>query len=350
MIGHLDSAVRDNRAVAMAEDPRAKYGLSCPSGGSFYICGASDTRFIGCCEEDPCNDDREGSCPESSLRPASFSSTNYLDIPAQSCVEPYNNNAWWTCQQAKPPFMGCCLSNPCNEGCSDDDLLPARLSDNKSEAAPFITSASTTSSSSITTQSPDSNVSETTALEQKSQTELIVGVTMAGLVVLFAIFAAYIWRKRRREKEQESPGEDSVQRQLQPPGGGDQPVMMRGWWDPYKDFVDSFPSTADSSPFPDHASTIMMSTPTSVSTSWSPMSSRDNYSRHTTQLSELSGEDWLRELPGGTGLQPVAEHDSASGPFGNVRQTGSGIGEVRHASRPEYNDVRRYHELEASGP
>ncbi|RYP03882.1 hypothetical protein DL765_010374 [Monosporascus sp. GIB2] len=331
----------------MAEDPRAKYGLSCPSGGSFYICSSSSTRFIGCCDEDPCNDDREGSCPESSLHPASFSSTNYLDIPAQSCAEPYDNNTWWTCQQARPPFMGCCLSNPCNKGCSDDDLLPARLSDNTSEAASFITSTLTTSSSSTTTQTPDSNASEATALEQKSQTGLIVGVTMAGLVVLFAIFSVYLWRKRRREKERESPGEDNVRRQPRPPGDGDQSVMMMGRWDPYKG---SFPSTVNSSPFPDHASTIMMSPPTSVSTPWSPMSSRDNYSRHTSQLSELSGENWLRELPGGTGLQPVAEHDSASGPSDNVRQTGNGIGEVRHASRPEYNDVRQYHELEASSP
>ena len=214
----------------MAEDPRARYGLSCPTGGSFYICAEAETRFIGCCEEDPCSDENRGSCPDDALHPASFSASNYIDIPGQDCVEPYNTSTWWTCQGATPPFMGCCSENPCNEGCRRADLLPARLSDNEENAAPFLDSSPPPSSTASTL--PDADTEDT-----GSQTGLIVGVTMGGIVVLIAGIALFLWRRRRREKAQIAYNEDGVQShppQHQLPPGGDQPMSIRDQYSPYK--------------------------------------------------------------------------------------------------------------------
>ena len=210
----------------MAEDPRAKYGLSCPTGGSFYICGLSDTQFVGCCDHDPCTSDRNGICEDDALHPASFSSTNYIDIPPQSCVEPYDEQNWWTCQNAIPPFLGCCKSNPCNAGCPDDDLIPSRLSDNQTNAEPFLAT-----SSSSATQSPVPAAEET-------PTALIVGVSVGGLVVLFAGIAAFLWRKRQREKKQAAATytEDNAAQGQPPvtPSGGDPAMMMGQQYSPYK--------------------------------------------------------------------------------------------------------------------
>lgn len=219
----------------MAEDPRAKYGLSCPSGGSFYICGATDLRFVGCCDHDPCTAEANGQCEGDALHPASFSSTNYVDIPAQSCAEPYDEQKWWTCQNAKPPFLGCCRSNPCNAGCPDADLLPSRLSDNATNAEPFLVSA--------TTESPlESSSGAAEPAATGSPTGLIVGVTMGGIVILLAGIGAFLWRKRQKEKQQAVSAEDGNQNQPQTPvggvgvGGGGEPVMMgqQAQYSPYK--------------------------------------------------------------------------------------------------------------------
>lgn len=325
----------------MAEDPRAKYGLSCPTGGSFYICGLSDTQFVGCCDHDPCTSDRNGICEDDALHPASFSSTNYIDIPPQSCVEPYDEQNWWTCQNAIPPFLGCCKSNPCNAGCPDDDLIPSRLSDNQTNAEPFLAT-----SSSSATQSPVPAAEET-------PTALIVGVSVGGLVVLFAGIAAFLWRKRQREKKQAAATytEDNAAQGQPPvtPSGGDPAMMMGQQYSPYKD---SYPSTVHSSPFPYQSSIGMPSPPMSTaSTCWSPRDARfAHHSRHTSQLSELSGEDYVHELPPeGSSLQPVPELDGGARPSGDRRRFESPSPGVAYNTPGGSNDNdpnRLYHELD----
>ncbi|KAK7750541.1 hypothetical protein SLS62_007517 [Diatrype stigma] len=307
----------------MAEDPRARYGLSCPSGGSFYICGAADLRFVGCCDHDPCTGSANGECADGALHPASFSSTNYVDIPPQSCDAPYDGQNWWTCQNAKPPFLGCCRTNPCNEGCPDADLLPSRLSDNATNAEPFLeTTAATTTSG-----APDPAAATTTT---GSPTGLIVGVTMGGIVVLLAGIGAFLWRKRQKEKQQAASTEEGVQNQPQTPGGGgggDAPVIMgqQAQYSPYK---------VHSSPFPYQSSMGggMTSPPPSstASTCWSPRDARfSHHDRHTSQLSELSGDDYVHELPSeGSGLQTVPELD------GGIRPGGGGAGVGGHQTQP----------------
>ncbi|KAJ9161911.1 hypothetical protein NKR19_g1800 [Coniochaeta hoffmannii] len=67
-------------------DPFSTFGLSCPSGGSFYICQNNKTEFIGCCTADPCLDG-SGSCPQANLRNASFSADSYDGLKPQDCAE-----------------------------------------------------------------------------------------------------------------------------------------------------------------------------------------------------------------------------------------------------------------------
>ncbi|KAI1865765.1 hypothetical protein JX265_008088 [Neoarthrinium moseri] len=155
-------------------DPISEFGLSCPNGGTFYICEASARRFIGCCDEDPCSGGL-GLCNSGSLHAASFDADSYNSIPPESC---FSSGLWYTCANASPPFLGCCLSNPCNGGCPESDLTAARLADDSSKAAPFLTSSSRTSSTKSTkgttaTTSKDS----TTASTQRSQTTKTLGTT-----------------------------------------------------------------------------------------------------------------------------------------------------------------------------
>lgn len=122
--------------------PEQEYGLTCPYGGNFYICLSTSPRFLGCCETDPCS--QGGECPPALLRPASYAS--YAG-PHQSCASPFDEREWYTCDDAIPKFMGCCVRDPCNEGCTDADLISARLDDDDSIAAPFLSQVSHNSNS-----------------------------------------------------------------------------------------------------------------------------------------------------------------------------------------------------------
>lgn len=193
--------------MASSEDqsPEDRYGLSCPSGGSFYICATSQIRFLGCCGIDPYS--KGGECPADALYPASY--VNYSGLH-QSCVTPYDESEWYTCDFTAPKFMGCCTRNPCNEGCPNANLIPAQLDDDDGIAAPFLSQ-------------PSSNTSTSTMLETPSQTEtgvgegvpssdtakepshtstsrstwLIVGLSMTGIVVFLVLVGIMIWWKKR---------------------------------------------------------------------------------------------------------------------------------------------------------
>ncbi|KAK7991041.1 hypothetical protein PG990_015321 [Apiospora arundinis] len=127
------------------DNPRSRYGLSCPVGGQFYICKDSPTRFMGCCDIDPCKNG--GICTTSALRSSSFSRGNYGDIPGQDCLVGGAKN-WYTCSYNNPPFLGCCLENPCVSGqCHPGNVTAAKLASDEASAAPFLTGGSSSSSS-----------------------------------------------------------------------------------------------------------------------------------------------------------------------------------------------------------
>ena len=116
----LNSPIFDHYPLKLSFDP------SCSEGDIFYICDF-DTSFLGCCDIDNYSDHApcEDACSNSTLESASFDPDKYGDIKDQDCS---GGGDWYTCEVTNPPFMGCCLSDPCDFGCPSDDLKPGFLS------------------------------------------------------------------------------------------------------------------------------------------------------------------------------------------------------------------------------
>ncbi|KAI0412680.1 hypothetical protein F5X98DRAFT_379545 [Xylaria grammica] len=193
--------------MAASDDPRVKFGLSCPVGGQFHICQDTPTRFIGCCGTDPCTPDRKGECPISELFVASYSASSGVEFLPQSCAAPFDSSIWYTCDYARPPFLGCCMNNPCSNpgGCLAGHLVPATLSDDPKNSSQFMLPETTTSSPSILstsvlpagTQSPSPSPNPTAG--GRARAGMIAGIAVAGVVVLLLVIAAYLWVKRREQ-------------------------------------------------------------------------------------------------------------------------------------------------------
>ncbi|KAF3771374.1 hypothetical protein M406DRAFT_326759 [Cryphonectria parasitica EP155] len=149
--------------------------LDCPNGGHFYVCQGNTTQFLGCCTEDPCADGT-GDCPQAALRNASYSSADYDSIPEQACVA---SSLWYTCAATNPPFMGCCEANPCQDGgCFGANLTAARLSDNVTDASPFMTSEASSGGS-------------RSALSTGAIVGIAVGSALAALGIGIVLFMLY---------------------------------------------------------------------------------------------------------------------------------------------------------------
>lgn len=215
------------------QSPQEKYGLSCPVDGDFYICQNSPTQFVGCCSIDPCKNN--GICPDNSLFNASFSKINYKYTLPEACV---GSGLWYTCSGTTPPFLGCCLENPCeNNGCSPDKLTAAKLSSNQTEAAIFLTSSEPSpTSSDISSSSASSTASSTSAPSSDSNSKsfpvgAIVGIVI-GAVAAIAIIAFLIWRLRRSKKTFYHP--PPVAQVPPSPQNEGHPHHPSGMYSPYK--------------------------------------------------------------------------------------------------------------------
>lgn len=181
----------------------AKLGLSCPEGGSFYVCKGAKTQFLGCCTVDPCSDGT-GDCPQDSLRYSSYSKDSYISIPSENCASPHNSSSWYTCSNAEPPFLGCCASNPCNDGCSQDDLLAARVDDDPSNASVFLTATASSATSSTTSTSDGEN---STSLSTGAIVGVAIGSSFAALIAAVLLFFCYKRRERSRKNELGASGQ-----------------------------------------------------------------------------------------------------------------------------------------------
>lgn len=184
----------------------SQLGLSCPSKGQFYVCENAAIRFVGCCTVDPCADG-SGSCPQSALTPASFSSDHYDTIPAQNCAAPSNSSHWFTCQSSQPPFLGCCNVNACqNNGCPTDSLLSATLSDNTTDAQIFLSNAPSATSTATPSASstPDASGSSGYSLSLGAILGIAIGCT--ALIAIILAFLAYRcgWLARHRKHRKEA--------------------------------------------------------------------------------------------------------------------------------------------------
>jgi len=108
-------------------DPIQFFNLTCPHDADYFICEGYTTEFMGCCRTSPCNTAKHGNCSQEDLRPASFESDKYGSLPAQDCVNA-STQIWWTCAYTDPPFVGCCLSNPCPQGYNQGSPKPSGFS------------------------------------------------------------------------------------------------------------------------------------------------------------------------------------------------------------------------------
>lgn len=193
-------------------DPVSKLGLNCPAGGDFYICQGNSTQFLGCCTSDPCSDGK-GECPQDDLRYSSFNESTYADIQPQECANS-TAGSWYTCSETDSPFLGCCSTNACDDGCPTEDLLAAKLSDNEKSAAIFETTAkktaTTATTATMTTMAAASSTRTTsnataTCTAGASQstgssglsTGAKVGIGVGCAVAIAALLAALIFFGRR---------------------------------------------------------------------------------------------------------------------------------------------------------
>ncbi|KAI0147138.1 hypothetical protein GGR57DRAFT_506118 [Xylariaceae sp. FL1272] len=195
--------------------PDARLGLSCPEGGEFYVCKDAKTRFVGCCDLDPCKDGT-GICNPNEIKPAAFNAEAASLLLPQSCYgksQTDKTGLWYSCSVTNPTFLGCCSLNPCHEnGCGANDLVAGALSDNATRAAPFLgpvpisisteTLSNTPTTSSEQPPSTPTNTQGTgddTDTKRNSHTDILVSVPItAGILLAIALF--FYFRNRRQQK------------------------------------------------------------------------------------------------------------------------------------------------------
>ncbi|KAI3333359.1 hypothetical protein F4824DRAFT_503133 [Ustulina deusta] len=293
----------------MNYDPISYLGLSCPSGGEFYICQDSEIRFLGCCDIDPCGSNG-GECPSSAVRPSSFDAERYDEIPAQSCAPSTQHPLWYTCTNGST-FLGCCASNPCNNDgvCPKNNLAGAVLNNDPSKESVFLTtSATVTSTSTSPTHSGVSAPTSTTILvtpnsslisspttgpapspvpgkTSSAPTGSIVGGILGGISVLGLVaFAFFLYRRRRRRALPIAQLDEDAMATSPPP------------WSPYHDSFRSRPAVPPASVSP--LSTV--STPRSISASLGSIirfkrpGARKRWSFHISAGRETIDADWAR--------------------------------------------------------
>jgi hypothetical protein len=185
----------------------------CPVGGTWHVC-TTGSLFLGCCTSDPCQD----GCPSGDLRAASYNTTYLGKFADQQCHHPAK---FYTCAKTIPSFLGCCKSDPCQLGsCPKSDLDSTYLSNNSVNAADFTASLSVTSASatlSIASASATASAFPTTSSTEPTlalgQPRLsigaIVGIVAGSLVVLLALAGLLAAFSQRRSKTYERRNPES---------------------------------------------------------------------------------------------------------------------------------------------
>lgn len=154
----------------------------CPDGGNFYVC-TTGARFVGCCKFNPCNDH---GCGWTDLRLAGFDPRKHRMFSDQTC-DGNNPERWYTCTGTNPPFMGCCMTDPCSGGvgCPSQMLIAGRLSSDSVSAADFLGATSLISTAALGVAKPANNS--------------VTGVSVVGGIVFLAlIICLLIWWTHRR--------------------------------------------------------------------------------------------------------------------------------------------------------
>ncbi|RDW61160.1 uncharacterized protein DSM5745_10658 [Aspergillus mulundensis] len=164
----------------------------CPAGGTWYAC-PDQPYFVGCCSSDPCTGISPRStspCPENGTYPASFNPAIFDSFLPNTCIGAENAH-WYTCNFTTPPFLGCCLKNPCAEGnCSAEDLVQAAWSDaggNKNQYELFRDEA---------------------AGSDELSGGAIAGIVIGAVAALGIVLAlGWLCMRRRRRRKNRTPGD-----------------------------------------------------------------------------------------------------------------------------------------------
>lgn len=180
---------------------------SCTLNVTFYACDFGE-RFLGCCDPGSPADTCINGCPQQNLLPATFDAEYYDYVTRAACT----SGDWWSCANTSPPFLGCCLSNPCLDGCPFSDLTAAIFSENQTDNPLYsaitaaTTTASSTTSSSASTAASSTLVRVTGAAHSattsslslpKNMTREIVGPVVGGIVAVGGIIIGMLLLYRR---------------------------------------------------------------------------------------------------------------------------------------------------------
>ncbi|KAF9699029.1 hypothetical protein EKO04_003147 [Ascochyta lentis] len=162
--------------------------FTCPLGGQWYAC-ASSSRFVGCCESDPCST----GCAQGNMRQAGFNVSNYGKFPDASCGLASN---FYTCSSGRT-FWGCCKSAPCSDEptCPDGALVPAFME--RPEQFNFYAASQTGTGTESTSSSLSSNNGSS-----KSNGAVIGGAVggAIGGVLIIGLIVFFLFRRRRRQQ------------------------------------------------------------------------------------------------------------------------------------------------------
>ncbi|CAJ2502725.1 Uu.00g101190.m01.CDS01 [Anthostomella pinea] len=286
-------------------DPEHEFGLSCPFGGVLHLFFQYDYSFIGCCGVDPCTGALSGQCPDDELHPLSFVASKGGDLVQQSCQEPYDENSWLLQKQSVQ--RGMCTGKP--------DLGESqRQSRNASQFVtgwPYPSPIPGTSTTQTQTKTPTSSPTETAEADggSTSRTGLIVGITMAGVIILLAVLGAYLWWKRKENARLEQ-GYARPPENRQPEVAEEPQVLFR---DAVGTPVPVPVATTLRITNPDDPNNLAVASNRlkSESGSWAP---RDVHSRHTSMLSELSGNDFMpmQERPAAANFKHISELEGSA--------------------------------------
>ncbi|KAJ8115772.1 hypothetical protein OPT61_g2665 [Boeremia exigua] len=171
----------------------------CPIGGRWYTC-ESGTKFVGCCLADPC----QNGCHGDILRPAGRSVALDNQSPGGSCG---GQTPFWTCGQA-PTFWGCCNEDPCknNSTCPLGKLEPTYW--DRPDQYEYFKDLNILLSSTEPrpTSIPLPNASSTPSGSSVSSGALIGGIVggIAGLFAIIGLTVCFLMHRRRRARKQKS--------------------------------------------------------------------------------------------------------------------------------------------------
>lgn len=183
---------------------RQAFQPTCPQGGKYYACPDSKFRFVGCCKADACLN----GCSAGNLALLSFDASFKGKVQDQQCS---SGSQWYTCLNSSPPFMGCCKSNPCNNGCPATDLTAGSLDSRSEIAADFLparaSSTMTQSSSSVSqTSTPTTAASNAPATKHVTETKHVSAGTITGAAVggfvaigLFVLLLVFLFRRKAKK-------------------------------------------------------------------------------------------------------------------------------------------------------